>query len=122
MKKIISLVVVIAAFLLLAFTCPDKQAHQDKIKVTMSSLVEEQLNKEATSDEEKGFALLGSLFATKMVDIAMEQKLNVNNYIVCSIGEVTFEGKTHYISFGILNQVFVLGKDKMKQAMNDYNK
>ena len=48
MKKLITLIVVIAALLLLAFTCPNKQAHQDKIKTTMSNLVDEKLNKEAS--------------------------------------------------------------------------
>lgn len=118
MKKIITLVVAIAAILLLALTCPNKQAHQDKIKVIMSSIVEEGLNKEA-SDDEKGFALLGSLFATKMVEVALDQKLDVSNYVVCSVGKVSFEGKTHYISFGILNQVFVLGQDKMRQTIKE---
>lgn len=116
MKKLISLIVVVAALLLLAFTCPNKQAHQDKIKTTMSNLVDEKLNKEA-SEEEKGFALLGSLFASKLVDVAMDQKLEVDNYVVCSVGKVTFNGQTHYISFGILNQVFVMGQDEIRNAI-----
>ena len=118
MKKIITLIVAIAAILLLALTCPNKQAHQDKIKTTMSGIVEEGLNKEA-SDDEKGFAFLGSLFATKMGEVALDQKLDGNNYIICSIGKVSFEGKTHYVSFGILNQVFVLGQDKMRQTIKE---
>lgn len=116
MKKLISLIVVVAAVLLLVFTCPNKEAHQDKIKTTMTNLVEEHLTQQASEDE-KGLALLGSLFASKMVDVAMEQKLEVDNYVVCSVGKVTFEGKTRYISFGILNQVFVMGQDEIRNAM-----
>ena len=108
-NKIKGFGIVVLVFILLAVTCPDKQVHQEKIKMTISNVIDESLVTSA-SESEQGFALIGSLFATKIVDI---------NYFFFSTGQISFGGNTKMVSFGILNKVFTFDEDDIRRAISD---
>ena len=115
-NKIKGFGIVVLVFILLAVTCPGKQVHQEKIKMTISNVIDESL---VTSASEQGFALIGSLFATKIVDIFLNNKLQVNNYFFFSTGQISFGGNTKMVSFGILNKVFTFDEDDIRRAISD---
>lgn len=120
-NKIKGFGIVVLVFILLAVTCPDKQVHQvhqEKIKMTISNVIDESLVTSA-SESEQGFALIGSLFATKIVDIFLNNKLQVNNYFFFSTGQISFGGNTKMVSFGILNKVFTFDEDDIRRAISD---
>ena len=117
-NKIKGFGIVVLVFILLAVTCPGKQVHQEKIKMTISNVIDESLVTSA-SESEQGFALIGSLFATKIVDIFLNNKLQVNNYFFLSTGQISFGGNTKMVSFGILNKVFTFDEDDIRRAISD---
>ncbi|MDM8268492.1 DUF4359 domain-containing protein [Barnesiella viscericola] len=117
-NKVIGFGIAVLVLLLLAFTCPDKQEHQEKIKMTISNAIDEKFV-ESASESEQGFAFIGSLLVTKIVDIFLSNKLQVNNYFFFSTGQISYGGNTKTISFGILNQVFTFDEDDVRQAISE---
>lgn len=117
-NKVIGFGIVVLVLLLLAFTCPDKQEHQEKIKMTISNAIDEKFV-ESAPESEQGFAFIGSLLVTKIVDIFLSNKLQVNNYFFFSTGQISYGGNTKTISFGILNQVFTFDEDDVRQAISE---
>lgn len=117
-NKVIGFGIAVLVLLLLAFTCPDKQEHQEKIKMTISNAIDEKFV-ESASESEQGFAFIGSLLVTKMVDIFLSNKLQVNNYFFFSTGQISYGGNTKTISFGILNQVFTFDEDDVRQTISE---
>ncbi len=111
-KHIIGWGAVGVLILLLALTCPGKEAHVDKIRTTLANAVEEK------NGEDSELGILGALFVSKVADVYLDSKLEIDNYVVCSVGKVRMDGETTTLSFGILNQVFTFSKETMKEAMS----
>jgi hypothetical protein len=44
--------------------------------------------------------------------------MKVHNYVLFSTGELAVEGESGTLTFGILNHVFLLKEDELKEAMN----
>lgn len=103
------------AFLLLVFTCPNKQDHEEAITYVVSSLINEKIDE----DETDALALFGSLYLTKFVEQFLESRLRVNNYFLFSVGEVNYKGKTQNVSFGILNHVYTIDKEDIKKKISE---
>lgn len=106
-KNIIIGAFALFAFLLLVFTCPNKQDHEEAITYVVSSLINEKIDEEETD----ALALLGSFYLTKFVGQFLDSRLRVNNYFLFSVGEVNYKGKTKNVSFGILNHVYTIDKE-----------
>ena len=117
-NKIKGFGIVVLVLILLAVTCPGRQVHQEKIKMKISNVVDESLVSSA-SESEQGFALIGSLFAAKIVDVFLNNKLQVNNYFFFSTGQISFGGNTKMVSFRILNTVFTFDEDDVRRAISD---
>lgn len=115
-KKIIVILCSLFAFILLAFTCPNRNDHKEAIKYIVSCMVNEKLDEAGEND---AFAFLGSLFMTKFLEEFLDARLKVNNYILFSVGEVNYKGDTKTVSFGILNHVFTLSKDDLKKNITE---
>ena len=114
-KNIIIGAFALFAFLLLVFTCPNKQDHEEAITYVVSSLINEKIDEEETD----ALALLGSFYLTKFVGQFLDSRLRVNNYFLFSVGEVNYKGKTKNVSFGILNHVYTIDKEDIKKEISD---
>ena len=119
MKKIyIAIVAAAAVLILLGVTCPNKQAHSEEIKTAVSDYLDEELSAE-TSEDEEGWAMFGSIIADKLVEVFLDSKLKVNNYILFSTGEVHYQGHNKTVSFGILNHVFTFDADDIRRSVEE---
>ncbi len=116
MKKLVTTIVVVAVFFALMFTCPDKQAHQTKLKERVNGLINDKLTEEDSSGLGEGLAWFGSMLLSPIMDKALETKLTVDNYVIFSVGKMEFDGKTRTVSFGILNQVFTPSKSQLETS------
>ncbi|WP_337559343.1 DUF4359 domain-containing protein [Prevotella sp.] len=114
-KNIIIGAFALFAFLLLVFTCPNKQDHEEAITYVVSSLINEKIDEEETD----ALALLGSFYLTKFVGQFLDSRLRVNNYFLFSVGEVNYKGKTKNVSFGILNHVYTIDKEDIKKEISE---
>lgn len=99
MKKLIKtflILVILAGVMYITVPSPDSHREMAKDKLT------ERINKENTNAVE---ALGEKIF----MNLVMTQ-LDVDDYIVCNIGHVTYDGEKHYISIGMFNHVFLIDK------------
>lgn len=119
MKKIIlgALIVVVAV---LALTCPSKEAHKEKIKATITSMVDDEINDRVEDPTAAEIASIGSVFAGQLTGTILDSKLEVKNYFLFSVGKIHFQGEDRTISFGIFNQVKTFDKEDVKNVVNSY--
>ncbi len=107
------LVVIALALFTLAATCPSRQDHQEAVKAEVNRLLE----KATEGSDNDFFSAFGKMFTTSITSMAVDQMLDVHNYVLWSVGEVHYAGHTKKVSFGILNHVFTFDADDLENAM-----
>ena len=100
-------------------TCPDKNAHSEALKDLFNTVMTEEMNKSVETDEDAGWEMLGSMIVTGIGGLMIDNILKVENYFVCSVGTMTFEGETKIVSLGLMNHVFTITEDEAKEAASD---
>ena len=119
MKKTFSFIVVIAIIMVSVMTCPQKEAHKDALMKLVDSALDSELYKHANTDEEKGFAMIGSLLGSGIARIFLDKKLLIDNYFVFSVGRIVFEGEEKIVSVGLFNHVFTEDEKALKERLKD---
>lgn len=118
MKKLLLFILILVAVAgVCVVTCPDKAAHSEALKDLVNTALTEELS-EGVSESDAGFVALGSMLGTGLAGIVLDNTLKVENHFVCSVGTITYDGKTKIVSFGILNHVFTADKEDFKQALD----
>lgn len=117
MKKLLLFILIVVAVAgVCVVTCPDKEAHSEALKDLVNTVLTEELA-EGENETDAGFVAFGSMLGTGIAGIVLDNTLKVENYFVCSVGTITFDGKTKIVSIGILNHVFTADKEDFKQAL-----
>lgn len=119
MKKLLLIIVIIAIALVGVITCPQKDAHTDALMKLVNVALDTELSRNAETEEELGFAMLGSVIGSGIAEIVIDKKLLVDNYFVCSIGRIVFEGEEKVVSVGFFNHVFTMPEDKLKEELKN---
>lgn len=115
MKKLISLAIVVVIAMTMVVTCPDKAAHEEAVKKELKDVVR------LADNESKGMieVLLGTLLSGVM-DNAVDYVVNVDNYVVCSVGRIEIAGLDKAVSLGVFGHVFMLmNADDVGKKMNE---
>lgn len=105
------------------FTCPDEQAHKAQLTTLMSNAMSEVMEKNMPADGDlvtKGIQMVGGILMDKVVDAAVDNMLSVDNYVVCSLGKVHYEGKDHIVSLGLLGHIFTVNQQEATKAAEKY--
>ena len=111
----IGLILVLAAMAVgLVATCPTEQAHREAITKEMNRFI-----KESTDNQGDAWGIIGNIISQKIVGVVVDNLIEVDNYGVCSVGSITFKGKTHRVSFGILGHVFTFDADDIQRALEN---
>lgn len=117
MKKLLLFILILVAVAgVCVVTCPDKAAHSEALKDLVNTALTEELA-EGVSESDAGFVAFGSMLGTGLAGIVLDNTLKVENHFVCSVGTITYDGKTKIVSIGILNHVFTADKEDFKQAL-----
>lgn len=117
MKKLLLFILIVVAVAgVCVVTCPDKEAHSEALKDLVNTVLTEELA-EGESESDAGFVAFGSMLGTGIAGIVLDNTLKVENHFVCSVGTITYAGKTKIVSIGILNHVFTVDKEDFKQAL-----
>ena len=119
MKKVVFLIVFVAIALVGIITCPQKDAHTDALMKLVNVALDSELSRHADTKEEMGLAMLGSFIGSGIAEIVIDKKLLVDNYFVCSIGRIVFEGEEKIVSVGCFNHVFTMPEDKLKEELKN---
>lgn len=118
MKKLLLFILILVAVAgVCVVTCPDKAAHSEALKDLVNTALTEELA-EGVSETDAGFVAFGSMLGTGIAGIVLDNTLKVENHFVCSVGTITYAGKTKIVSIGILNHVFTADKEDFKQALD----
>ena len=98
-------------------TCPDREAHSAALKDLVNQVITAELSGE---EEDAGLVAFGSMIGTGLGGLVIDNMLNVENYFVCSIGSVTYDGEAQTVSVGLLNHVFTIDKEKALQMAEEF--
>ncbi|MDQ6530094.1 DUF4359 domain-containing protein [Flavobacterium sp. LHD-85] len=99
--------------LVTAFTNPGTEKHKEEVKLKMNAFLEKEIDKENTTSNNQmseAGGILGNALAQSMVNMLVDNIVSSSNYIIFSTTDVTVEGKTKTIGFGILGNVFLSSK------------
>lgn len=112
-----SILGVLAAFvILLIATCPNEQAHKDRISTVVKQGVGLSVN--GTDDSMKGLGAFVQLLGGGIAEYAFDQMLEVNNYFIFSVGTVTMDGETKPMTIGVLGHVFTtISKEEVAEFL-----
>ena len=99
-----TVLVVVLVLGFLALTCPDKNAHRERISSEVSSLIMSETNKESNAFAQ----LIVSAVAGPVVDHMLNEMLVVDSYGIFSLGRFKNidNGEDRIVSLGIANYVF----------------
>ena len=113
------MLIIIAIVGLFAVTCPDKQRHREAISSEVSTAVTTSLMSHLGSwGQSSQAAVVGNMFVSKLVDIAIDSNMDVQNFLVLSIAKTEIDGKSRVMSVGALNNVWVLfDSNDLKQVI-----
>lgn len=115
MKKILIGILVLAALILMVSTVPDKKAHKDAMMKAVKEYVDEEAAKRGFGDNV--LSNLGKGIVNKTVEVALNSKLHVNNYLIFNTTHVKLDGKKKTLSLGLLGHVFTFDKKMLRDAL-----
>ena len=106
-KAIVSSLVSLGLFILAVCTCPDEQAHKDKVTDTIKKEIQRRADLSEATDLFERVAIQGLAKVAKLVVPPYVNKhLIVDEFWVFSIGTINTDGP-HFLSLGVYNTVFV---------------
>ena len=111
MKKLFNLIIFVLLIGFLYVTCPDDSAHVDALSEALPDYFKEQIGLDNEFSELKNNPAMQNLInalAPKLVD--------VDNYLLVSIGREKFSGEDQIVSFGIGGHVFTFNDEIVKKG------
>ncbi len=115
MKKLLIFLSFVSLIVVFALTCPNKQEHSESINNFLTDIVREKTDKDGVAGIVWGG--LGSFIMEGFI----KTHLSTDNYFIFSLGKISYQENNKIVSFGILNHVFILGEDKIKEALDSNN-
>ncbi len=114
MKKLIVLALFLFLVIFLISTCPDKQHHRSRLAGDITHIVSQELGSaDALTNTPEFQTVIGEL---------AEAAVDVDNYVLFSIGKLNLSGNEQIVSFGIAGHVFTFNDKIVKQVSSEYQK
>ena len=111
--SLIAAAIVALILLGLSMTCPDRQDHEEAVSNEINTFINQ-----SADNPSDGWEAIGRMFASGIAEMAVSQMLDYHNYVLWSVGEVHYAGKTKTVSFGILGHVFTFDADDLQRALD----
>ena len=112
--RLVTILLIVGLIVAAVFTCPKKEQHVAAISDKVSSALRDEL-----SEDSDGFEALGVLLGSALATPVIKNSVNVDDYVVCSVGKYSYDGKDQVVSVGAFGHVFTIPKEKLKQAINE---
>lgn len=120
---LLTLVVLVAVMVV---TCPKTEQHKEVlstvITTTVNNAVNDNDNLTGNTFIDNAFKTVSNAFAGKVIETAVDNLVTVDNYVVCSLGKVHYEGKDHIVSLGVFGHIFTVDEDDLREAAEQYYK
>lgn len=104
---------------ILAFTNPGKEAHKEAVKAEVNQIIEKSAESTGNDLLSQGMKMFTQIIAGNFIDTVIDQLFEYHNYVIFSKSTVTFDGKTHTISYGCLGKVFTFNADDVTKALEE---
>jgi len=116
MKKLLIVVILLLVAVLMSLTVPDKQAHKE----AMMKAVEEYVSEEAESRfGDNVLTNIGKNVAVKTIELALNSKLELHNYLLWNTTSVHLKGEDQLLSVGMFGHVFTFDKDMLREKLEE---
>lgn len=115
MKKTLLVVVVVLALVAMAKTVPDKKAHKKAMMEAVKDYVDDEATQRGLGDNV--LTDLGKGIVNKTVEVALNSKLEVDNYLFFNTTHIQKGDETQTLSLGILGHVFTFDKQMLREAL-----
>ena len=117
MRSLVTLLIFVILAGVMVFTCPDRQAHQAVIKQEFNAAMSEKMG--TSNGIIESVIQMGSKYMMGMAaESALNELFTVDNYFVCSVGRMEYDGREHVTSIGVLNHIFTVNKDDIIRALD----
>lgn len=113
-KYLIGALVLIAAVAMIK-TVPDKKAHKKAMMEAVKEYVDEEAAKRGIGDGV--LSRLGKNIVNKTVEVALNSKLEVDNYLLFNTTHVELDDEVKTLSLGVLGHVFTFDKEMLRDAL-----
>ena len=116
MKKLLIVVILLLVAVLMTLTVPDKQAHKE----AMMKAVDEYVSEEAESRfGDNVLTNIGKNVAVKTIELALNSKLDVHNYLLWNTTSVHLKDKDQLLSVGLFRHVFTFDKEMLREKLEE---
>lgn len=120
------LITIIALVAVMIVTCPKTEQHKEVLSTVITATVNDAVhdNDNITGNNfiDNAFKTISNAFAGKVIEAAVDNLVTVDNYVVCSLGKVHYDGKDHIVSLGIFGHIFTVDEDDLEEAAERYYK
>lgn len=115
MKKFLIYAIVLIAVIAMAKTVPDKKAHKKAMMEAVKAYVDEEASERGMGDNI--LTDLGKGIVNKTIEVALNSKLEVDNYLIFNTTHVELDDETQVLSLGVLGHVFTFDKQMLRDAL-----
>ena len=115
MKKFLIGALILVAVIAMVKTVPDKKAHKNAMMEAVKAYVDEEAAKRGIGDGV--LANLGKGIVNKTIEVALNSKLEVDNYLIFNTTHVELDGENKTLSLGVLGHVFTFDKEMLREAL-----
>ena len=120
------LLTLVALVAVMIVTCPKTEQHKEVLSTVITATVNDAVNDNdnitGNTFIDNAFRTVSNAFAGKVIETAVDNLVTVDNYVVCSLGKVHYDGKDHIVSLGIFGHIFTVDEDDLQEAAERYYK
>ena len=120
---LLTLVILVAVMII---TCPKTEQHKEVLSTVITTTVNDAVNDNdnltGNTFIDNAFKTVSNAFAGKVIETAVDNLVTVDNYVVCSLGKVHYDGKDHIVSLGVFGHIFTVDEDDLREAAELYYK
>lgn len=116
LKKVFVLLTLVVLILIvaMALTKPDPMLHQEAVRQMAMNIVNTELTRAQLPEE---YAVNANSEAMNKVNSYLQGRMEVDDYVVVSVGRIQYHGKAYPITLGTFGKVFVLTDEEQVRQL-----
>ena len=99
-------------FAVMVVTCPKTEDHRDAVRKELTKSIHTHIDQDNTGV----FGAFGKLLTSQISEMAVNNLLSVDNYVVYSVGRIEWQGDNKIVSFGLLGHVYTFDAEDLDEA------
>ncbi len=112
----------IVLLIAMTLTCPKKMDHQAALRNTLREIVNTKIDEVAENEQMDASAstftkMVGQMAITQFGDVAIDQLLSVDDYVLFSVGHLKYGQADRIVSLGLLNHVFTPSTEDISEEL-----